>query len=139
VTSWASDYIGTPFLDGGRTRDGLDCWGLVRLVYLEQLGIALPGFAEIKAGDAKRVARAIADAIDTDEWISVLPGGARDFDVVVMRGNEGRSAMSRHVGVVAPNGRLLHIEDHVDAVCPALSSPTVSFRITGIYRHHALA
>jgi len=47
--------------------------------------------------------------------------------------------MSRHVGVVAPNGRLLHIEEHVDAVLPLMTSPTVSFRISGIYRHHALA
>lgn len=137
--TWAAPYVGLPFKDGGRTAAGIDCWGLVRLVYSEQLGLDLPDFAEIKAGDTRRVSRAIADAIDTDEWIPVMRGAEQPFDVVVMRGNEGRSSMSRHVGVVAPNGRLLHIEEHVDAVLPLMTSPTVSFRISGIYRHHALA
>ena len=42
---WSADYIGLPWQVGGLTRDGIACWGLARLVYAEQLGIAVPDYA----------------------------------------------------------------------------------------------
>ena len=49
--NWTSRYVGIPFVDGGRGIDGLDCWGLFLLVYLEQFGIELPSYGEISAMD----------------------------------------------------------------------------------------
>lgn len=39
-----SEYIGIPYLFGGSSRDGADCWGLVRLIYRERYGKELPAF-----------------------------------------------------------------------------------------------
>jgi len=39
---WSTHYIGLPYLIGGRTKEGLDCWGLLRLFYLEQKATLLP-------------------------------------------------------------------------------------------------
>lgn len=141
-TRWADGYVGLPFVDGGRDRSGVDCWGLVRLVYREQLGVDLPDFAEIRAIDWRSVARAIVDAQESIDWIAVLRGQERPFDVVLMRGHsEGNRPVSivNHVGVVAPGGCVLHAEEATDVVCPPLSSPSVSYRISGVYRFHALA
>lgn len=43
---WADEYVGLPFELGGRTREGLDCWGLVRLVLVEQTGILYPSYRQ---------------------------------------------------------------------------------------------
>jgi probable lipoprotein NlpC len=137
--SWASDYVGLPFKDGGRDRAGLDCWGLVALVYAERLGIRLPDFAEVKAMDGRAVARTIVSQIDSGKWLPVIPGLVQEYDVVVMRGHVERIGVPRHVGVVAPHGTVLHIEDGIDAVAPRLTSHSVKDRICGIYRHHDIA
>ena len=43
----ANKYVGLRYLAGGRDVDGevsgVDCWGLVRLVYEREFGINLPG------------------------------------------------------------------------------------------------
>ncbi len=41
---FADQYCGLPYKRMGRDRAGLDCWGLVRLVLLEQLGRELPRY-----------------------------------------------------------------------------------------------
>lgn len=42
--SWLNDYVGVPFVENGRGRDGWDCWGLVLAVYRDRLGLELPDF-----------------------------------------------------------------------------------------------
>ena len=55
---WANAYVGLPWADLGRDRTGCDCWGLARLVYAEQLGIALPSYSDAYpcAGEQAEVA-----------------------------------------------------------------------------------
>lgn len=43
MTFW-QDYIGVPYKDCGRSREGCDCYGLVWLVWKEQKGILLPSY-----------------------------------------------------------------------------------------------
>jgi cell wall-associated NlpC family hydrolase len=137
--SWASDYVGLPFKDGGRNRIGVDCWGLVALVYAERLGIRLPDFAEVRATDLRAVARAIVGSIDGTAWGPVIRGAEQEYDVVVMRGQAGGVGLPAHVGIVAPFGTVLHVEKNIDAVAPRLNSHSVKDRICGIYRHHDIA
>lgn len=124
-------YIGIPYLAGGRDRAGLDCWGLLRTVYSEQLGIDLPSMQDAYITPADR--RAIVDLINggLPEWKLVEPAKERLFDAVLLR--IARDAC--HVGLVAGHGLLLHVEDDRLSCIERYASPRIARRVVGFYRH----
>mgnify|MGYP002641410247 FL=1 len=125
------DYVGAPFEDGGRGPVSYDCWGLVRAVYFQELGLDLPSYGDISAHNLRRVADAMGTAKDGEEWIEVET--PEPFDVVVMRLHTKN--WPGHVGVVSDCGRMLHVESRTDAVVVPLSHVTVCDRILGFRRH----
>lgn len=127
--SWWAKYVGVPFADGGRTLErGLDCWGLVRLAYVENLGVELPDYGEISANDLLAVARSIGGG--QEKWRAIpVP---RALDVVLMRLYD--RAWVGHVGVMIDGGRLLHTESSIAAAVVGLGHFTVQHRIAGFRR-----
>ncbi|MEL6170578.1 MAG: NlpC/P60 family protein [Pseudomonadota bacterium] len=132
---WEQDYVGLRFLSGGRDRSGLDCWGLCRLVYRDQLGIDLPTYGEISANELRKVARQMRSGQDQDPWRAV--GDPQAFDIAVMTGGQGR--VTTHVGVMIDQKRLLHIERHADACVEPRNALIISQRILGFRRHAEVA
>ena len=45
VQGWSNPFVGIPFVPGGHSMVGCDCWGLLRLVYRRMLGVELPPYA----------------------------------------------------------------------------------------------
>ena len=126
--SWWGKYIGVPFVDGGRDIDGLDCWGLVRLIYANELDVVLPSYGEISAADLIRVARSIGAG--QEGWTPVDEPQA--FDVVVMR-FYGRS-WTGHVGIMVDGKSMIHTEKATDVACVPVNHFTVRDRISSIRR-----
>lgn len=128
--AWVGGYIGLSFRSGGRTRDGLDCWGLVRLVLAERFGIDVPSYADAY-GDAHR-ALDVAPLIDAhrDDWVAVPKGAERLGDAVLLR----TKGWPMHVGLIVARGRMLHIEAGIASVIERLDSPIWRDRIVGVYR-----
>jgi cell wall-associated NlpC family hydrolase len=104
---WADEYVGLPFKLGGRTREeGLDCWGLVRLVLIEQTGIMYPSYR----GD------------DPQGWTIVehankyrTPREPKVLDVVILNtevlNKENQYVLAPvHVGIFVGPDQILHIE-----------------------------
>ena len=58
---WARRYIGIPYVNKGRSIDGADCWGIVRLILKEQLNVEVPSYSDLykNADDVKAWAKAI--------------------------------------------------------------------------------
>ena len=129
---WFSRYIGLPFDDGGRGPHGYDCWGLVRAVYADRLGVDLPSYGEISARDLARIARQMETAKD-DGWRQI--GTPRALDVVLMRSGRG-GARVVHVGVMVDANRLLHVEEAAATAVVPVTHFSVAGRIVG-YRRRA--
>ena len=127
---WWNLYVGLPYAAKGRTRAGLDCWGLVRLVYADQFGIALPSLAEqYKAGDAASETETVAR--EREGWERTQTPRTGDVAIFRILGEE------THVGLITQPGFFLHVRAGQDAVVDRLDSPRWKQRLTGIYRYRA--
>lgn len=131
---WSASYIG---------RTDLHCWGLVRLVYEQQLGVQLPFYGEVDSNELQAVAEAVADGRERHEiWshIQPFPGAERSFDVVVMRGwlpcEDGHVRRGIvHTGLITRPGYVMHTDMGYHVVEVPLRHVTVCRRLVGCYRH----
>jgi len=134
-----------PFLNGGRDERGVDCWGLVYLVYLQELGITLPTYGAISATELLAIQRQVETDKQNEIWVPIGDRAERPFDIVVMTGTlrpQGgghlRSALV-HMGLVTKSRHVLHTEEGVGvqhipfkgAGAPA----AIKARVREIYRH----
>lgn len=44
------NYIGLPYKENGRDDSGIDCWGLARKFYKDELAIDLPSYVDLYTG-----------------------------------------------------------------------------------------
>jgi cell wall-associated NlpC family hydrolase len=129
-----------PFKERGCDYHGCDCWGLVRLILLEQQNIELPTYSEVEEGANLQKLKAIGGAALSEQWEEITKGDERAFDVVLMKGqieHEG-SKYSRpiHIGCVVKPGMLIHIELGSEvSVVDYRNHPRVKHRVVGFYRY----
>ncbi|MDG4603753.1 MAG: NlpC/P60 family protein [Defluviicoccus sp.] len=143
---WVEPYIGIPFADLGRDREGCDCWGLVRLMLAEQTGLSLPSYATSygSEGNVEAVGREITSAERSGAWLPVLPCRERALDVaelllpVIVAGQTRLAPL--HVGLVVAPGWLIHVERATAAVLVRYrEDQSLRRRLAGFWRHRSLA
>jgi cell wall-associated NlpC family hydrolase len=136
VPAWAGEYVGLPYRDKGRDRDGADCWGGVRLVLAEVFHVNLPDYsgAYTHASDRASVAAAIAAGL-ADGWAKVTTPQAGDLLSLRIAGRPWHCALLvndrqfLHWPPPGKDGRqLLSCIERLDA-------PHWARRIEGFYRH----
>lgn len=129
MTDWWSGYVGLPFVDGGRGPLGYDCWGLVRAVYSDRLGVGLPSYGEISAADLVRVSRQM-EASRNDGWVEC---GPEPLAVALMT-TTATGRRIAHVGVMVDERRVMHVmRATLTAVVP-VTHFSVAGRIVGYRR-----
>ena len=145
-TSWVAEYIGIPWTDTGATRQGVNCWGLVALVYRERAGIELPLYEDWRwesdlkplSPEAQALRRSIGQKIaaEAEAWTAVPINERRTLDVLLIR----QMGWPCHVGLFITPNRVLHAEAKLDAACERLDGARFMRlnRIIGCYRHARL-
>ena len=87
----SNTYLGTPYLWGGTTRNGIDCSAFVKNVYLS-VGIKLP---RVSQNQAKVVKSITIDKI-------------RKGDLIFFETDKNRPNTVSHVGIYLGSGNLIH-------------------------------
>lgn len=128
------DFVGLPFSARGRDRSGVDCWGLVCLVFAGCRGIELPGYDDryTSLSNAELADRALIIEEEASRWQRVLsPFDVERYDCALFS-RHGRPA---HIGVVVRHGVMLHIEQGATSVVESYLDPKWQPRFIGHYRY----
>ena len=129
--SWEEKYVGLPYIDGGRSEAGVDCWGLAYLVFLRELHIELPVYGEISARDLAHIAETIKGAAVEEPWLPLPRQDIAPFDLMIMH----RRGEPVHVGLIASGNRLLHTEEKIQSVLIPIDHPSLRQRPAFFLRH----
>lgn len=141
---WTDDYLAIPFAFDGRDRDGCDCWGLLRLIYQEQLGIELPAYSDVPAAESHLVLQEMVRQSGARPWFEVPLSDLREFDVVRMIGHyrDAQGTMRRgpiHVACAVDADTIIHIEPGRGVLAQSIRDQLIARRIVAVHRHEALA
>jgi sulfur carrier protein ThiS len=121
-------YVGIPYAEKGRDITGLDCYGLVRLIYKNEYKIDLPSFtSEYDADDNNRIQELLAQY--KEGWESVDSPSVGDIVLFRIMGIES------HVGLVISPTHFIHVRENQDSAIESLSAHKWSKRIVGFFKY----
>ena len=130
MTHWSTDYLGLPYAPRGRSRAGVDCWGVVWLV-LPAHGRPVPSYEGEYSSSEER--QEISGLIDGAKRLWQRVDQAKEFDLVTFR----RGRHESHIGVVVRPGMMLHITQDKPSCIERYDAGYWANRLTGIWRHPA--
>ncbi len=131
IPLWAGRYIGVPFSELGRDWSGVECWGLVRLVFCDEFKVILPSFLRRyeHTRDCEAIGRLVLSEIPT--WQKIESGAEQLGDVVVLRVR----GQPMHVGIVLGDQSMLHVESGINSTIENYRSARWADRLFGFYRY----
>jgi len=132
MVKWATKYVGIPFVAHGRTAEGLDCWGLVKIIYRDELGVELPDYLDDydNTESSTQLGPVVSNAVNT-LWNLVPVPQSKVGHVVVFRVKGHPS----HVGLLVGDNKFIHCETGIGTAIERLSSFRWSKRLLGVYEY----
>ena len=128
--SWVKNYIGIPFVSGGRDASGCDCYGIVRLILANEYGYDLP----VLLGDYSNALNIAETKRLFTENIPILCGNK------IEKPEEKSVALIKmfgrlcHIGLYAGDNYIIHSRHKTGVVCERIISPQLAGCVEGWYR-----
>lgn len=135
---WTDLYMGIPFKPDGRDRNGLDCYGLICLIYKEQLGIEIPDYKGIFENNCFTTLKKVAQIIKEDKdkgWTVISKGEQKEFDGIVLRTGK----FQWHLGVVVNSMNMIHIIQGAEVIVEPYESLLWKHRVAEFRRYSGRA
>jgi cell wall-associated NlpC family hydrolase len=134
IAEWTNKYIEIPFLEHGRTPDGVDCWGLAYLIYALEFGINLPSYKTgyHSTNDKSAISHLIED--ERCNWYEFMQGQEQIGDIILL----SIGGINRHIGMVVGDGYMIHILDGAEVIIEKYNHKRWYNNIVGYYRHEKL-
>lgn len=133
MTVWWNNYSAIPFVDHGRDGSGCDCYGLLRLVYRDRLGVELPLLLDGYRHTEQR--QILANLIEGNALLIGFSQMDLDrlqpFDVLIIR----QAGVNCHLGVLVTPNLLLHTEAGRGVVVEDIRRPHLRPRIREAWRY----
>lgn len=108
-----NSFIGLPYKHLGRSKAGVDCMGLIWIIYKERLNITLPDFTDLKYEKDwyKKNENHILENIP-DNWIKIEPPYRR-YDVLIFY--LGTKTIANHTAMWLGNedDKFIHIHENI--------------------------
>ncbi len=130
---WSNPYVGLPWSFAGRSRVGVDCWGLLWLVYGEVLNVVVASYAAetTDAPERAEIAALLSHDRAIAPWSPIELGRERAFDMAVFR----RAGLDSHIGIVLEPGRMMHILDGGESYIDRYDVGRWKMKLVGLHRH----
>lgn len=130
---WSAVYVGTPYADGDHGAAGCHCWGLLRLVFARERGIALPNYTTTGPDDLAVIAGLARGEIAAGQWVRVER--ACEYDAALFR----RGRYDSHIGVMIDARHMLHSDRQSGAaIVERIDTGRWASAFAGFYRHRDL-
>lgn len=101
-------WLGVPHRMGGMNKRGVDCSGLVTILYKDIYGLKLSrSSADMLKRDCRKVSR----------------GKLREGDLVFFRTGRGKRNVPNHVGIYLKNNRFIHVSTSRGVMISQLDEP----------------
>lgn len=128
---WAAQYVGLPYRKHGRERDGVDCWGLLCMIWREQLGGPLAAYEGVDWYTGQRPEVIGSDALAyASQYTQVALGDEQLGDGLLLR----MRGHPFHVGLVLAPGYMIHTHESAGSVIERYRSLQWEKRISAVYR-----
>ena len=122
---WVSDWVGTPYVDLGRTRDACDCLGLYLLLNKHRLGVSPPD-----PGCTIRQAMRGIVAMKQRRFYSPVTDPT-EGDALLIR----QQGFPVHVGYCINRTWMIHTTPKTGAIVERWNGLVWKNRVLGVYRY----
>ncbi len=133
MTNWKK-YTNIPYKEFGRDFNGVDCYGLIALIYKEEKNIIIPDYTELAYNKTRYDIKNQEDHILKSIGIAwVFENKPKTFDVLIF--NKGSNCkITSHIGLYMGNNKFIHVLENFPSYIERLNNPLWKSRLYGVMR-----